>query len=99
MRAGAGGRADQARVELNGNPVLRKKSMMQYYRPELCHILCHICGTCGTHIKYATLCGTCSLLLTPCSLLLTPCSLLLAPYSLLLTPYSLLLTPALIPLL
>ena len=25
---------------------------------ELCHILCHICGTCGTHIKCATLCGT-----------------------------------------
>ena len=32
--------------------------MMQYHRPELCHILCHICGTCGTHIKCATLCGT-----------------------------------------
>ena len=58
-RVAAGGRADQARVELNGNPVPRKKSMMQYYRPELCHILCHICGTCGTHIKCATLCGTC----------------------------------------
>ena len=25
---------------------------------KLCHILCHICGTCGTHIKCATLCGT-----------------------------------------
>ena len=26
---------------------------------KLCHILCHICGTCGTPIKCATLCGTC----------------------------------------